>query len=693
MRREPRLLEFPALRFIKQRKSTNQTRMQLQHWLLLALRCAAIALLAFALARPVLRGSGLKGGETGLVSAALVFDNSPRMAYQQGGQSRLDLARELGDWLLEQLPTDSQVAVLDRGSRRGKRLGDRDAGQLRVSRLAIGHAPRSIEDTLRDAIDVLEEREGDRREVYIFSDLAATAWPDATRAAVAEQLGRLEDVQLFVVDVGSEEVANRGIGAVKLDNAVIATGGTLNVAADVYRSRSGDNGEPIIAQLWLGGDSRDGGKSAVKRGEAIVTPDETESAEAAFAIGGLDEGTHQGRIEIASGDALPVDDVRYFTLRVEPARPVLIVGENASRTLFVDQALSPAGPTGDTTGFETEVITFRELGQVELNDYRAIWLLDPPNLEADLWRDLDSYTRGGGSVAVALGGNARSKSFNLSEPQRLLAGPLLRRSREQTYLRPLRYGHPAIRSMADYAEAIPWAQFPVFQSWQLDQLASGTLVLAPFANGQPAMVERAIGRGRALTFTTPLSDPANNDPWNLLPTGPDPWPFLALVTSVNGYLVGLSDSQLNYAAGETATLPVPPGTDLTSYVLDLPTGESVKATQPGMAQIVVGSTSVPGNYRVRAGGQQGRLDAGFSVNSPADSGLLQRLDGSELTEFLQAAAEAKGRVRLATSRDELARQVDIGRVGREVYPWLIGLMAIAFAAEQVISNRFYKQVE
>lgn len=683
MRREPRLLEFPALRFIQQRRSTNQTRMQLQHWLLLALRCAAIALLAVALARPVLRGSGLKGGETGLVSAALVFDNSPRMAYREAGQTRLDKARELGDWLLEQLPADSQVAVLDRGSRRGKRLGDRDAGQLRVGRLAIGYAPRSIEEAVRDAIDLLEEREGDRREVYIFTDLAAAAWPEATRAAVTEQLGRLEDVQLFVVDVGGEEAANRGVGAVRLDSAVIATGGTLGVTADLYRM--GGAGEPIIAQLWLGQ-----AEKGVKRGEAIVTPAAGESAEAAFAIGGLDEGTHQGRIEIASGDPLPEDDVRYFTFRVEPPRPVLIAAVDETRALFVDQALAPSGPAGESSGYETQVITFRELQGTALDDYRAVWLLDPPALEANLWRKLDSYARGGGSVAIALGRNARSKSFNQAQPQRLLAGPLLRRSRDATYLRPLRYDHPALRGMADFAEAIPWQQFPVFQSWELDTLSDGTLVVAPFANGQPAIVERSVGRGRAMTFTTPLSDPASNDPWNLLPTGPDPWPFLALMNNVSGYLVGLSEARLIYAAGETATLPVPPGTDLSSYVLDLPTGESIKQAQPGMDQLVVGATGSPGNYRVRAGA--GRLDAGFSVNSPANVGQLTRINADELIESLQAA-NASDRVRFARSRDQLARQVDIGRVGREVYPWLIALMAMAFAAEQVISNRFYKHAE
>ncbi len=48
MRQQPKQLVFPALRFIKQRQDANRRQLQLRHWLLLFLRCLAIALLAVA---------------------------------------------------------------------------------------------------------------------------------------------------------------------------------------------------------------------------------------------------------------------------------------------------------------------------------------------------------------------------------------------------------------------------------------------------------------------------------------------------------------------------------------------------------------------------------------------------------------------------------------------------------------------
>src|SRR5438046_2967138 len=103
MRQQPRHLEFPALRFIKQRESANRRRLRLRHLVLLLCRCAALALLALALARPSIRASGTFGDQEAPVAAALVFDSSPRMQYRQQNKSRLELAQETALWLMPQL--------------------------------------------------------------------------------------------------------------------------------------------------------------------------------------------------------------------------------------------------------------------------------------------------------------------------------------------------------------------------------------------------------------------------------------------------------------------------------------------------------------------------------------------------------------------------------------------------------------
>lgn len=81
MRAKPKRIEFPALRLLKARRTSNSRRMQLRHFLLLLLRALLIAVLVLAIARPSLPAAnyGLRWWEwvalavTAFSSAAAYF--------------------------------------------------------------------------------------------------------------------------------------------------------------------------------------------------------------------------------------------------------------------------------------------------------------------------------------------------------------------------------------------------------------------------------------------------------------------------------------------------------------------------------------------------------------------------------------------------------------------------------------------
>ena len=58
LRQKPKSIPFPAFRFLVARHQTNQRKLQLRHWLLLALRIMLIAGIILALARPRPLGHG-----------------------------------------------------------------------------------------------------------------------------------------------------------------------------------------------------------------------------------------------------------------------------------------------------------------------------------------------------------------------------------------------------------------------------------------------------------------------------------------------------------------------------------------------------------------------------------------------------------------------------------------------------------
>lgn len=684
MRRKPQTLVFPALRFVQRRRQTNQTRLRLRQLLLLALRCLAIALVALALARPVLRGSGIRGGSNGGIAAALVFDTSPQMAYRAENQTRLAASQRMAQWLLEQMPAEAQVAVADRNRGVVGAPADPTATRRRVDRLHTSPAVRGWGATLSDALRAFQQIDPTRRELYVFTDLAEQAWPPAERAAVAAALDADPTARVYLVDVGSENPQNVGLGPLSLAAESIAIGEPASLSAELYRSAARHPGS-IVAELWV-----EEGDQPVKRGEQLVDLKDR-SAEVRFTLAGLEPGVHQGSVRIGADDPMPDDDIRYFTLRVAEPRSVLLVAPTPSRAVFLREAIAPSRPApGVSARFLSSVETYEMLAGVAadaspLDAYAAVCLLDPPPLSDAVWESLRGYVERGGGLGVLLGRRALRDAMNAAAAQALLPAALRWKSLDATYVRPSNYQHPVISSLAPLAEAVPWRMFPVNAYWELEGLDATAVVVAPLANGQPALIDQRLGAGRVLTMTTPVSDSASEEPWNELAIGRDPWPFLALATGMADYLTMSNAYRLNFVAGETPSIAVRPSPDVFPYVLRTPDGAAQRQSlPPDQAEILIPLAEQVGNYRLRAGGESSRLDEGFSVNCPPEVGRLDRLDPQQLLADL-----GPERTRIVRSRDELAEGIELGRVGRDLFPWCMGLLALVAMVELVASNRFY----
>jgi hypothetical protein len=681
MRREVQRLKFPALRFVEQRRSVNQHRLRLRHLLLLALRCAIIALLAFALARPTLRSAGAAGKEGAPIASALVFDNSLRMQYQQNNKSSLQKAKELARWLINQLPPENPVTVVDRaGRQRGQDL-DRDAAELRVDRLEPSAVVRPLAEALQDATRWLDSKKDYRGEIYVFTDMAAEAWPHDTLTQFAKSLDQLPGTHVYLIDVGATEPKNLGLAGLRLSSDQVAPDGLLQLSTDVIAA-GGANKEETTVELFVG----DGSHPPEKRGQQVATLSRDRPTPIEFSLSGLKLGTHQGFVQIAGRDALGCDDVRYFTVEVRPPSKVLLLGEKPDDTLFLREALSPTSASGLVqSGFKCQIATFDQLTNLPLSKFAAVCLLDPPPLPDAAWQALVNYAEGGGGVGIFLGRHARREEMNGNEAQKLLPGKLRWQSREATYLRPVAIEHPALHDLSELADTAPWSEFPVFKFWELEAGAEPAQVVATFASGKPALVERQLGAGSVILMTTPVSDPAHNDPWNLLPTGPEPWPFLALANGVVQYLTGVGKTPLNYQAGQTIVLPLSLEEQVSSFVLQLPDGSAVRQSlTPGQRNLSIATTDMPGNYRARAGGQRERLDRGFSVNVAPEMSHLDRIAAADAVKAL-----GKERTYVATNRAELSTRVGLGRIGRELFPALILAVALFMAVEQWLANRFY----
>lgn len=693
MRQQPRHLEFPALRFIKLRQTANRRQMRFRHWLLLALRCALLMLLALALARPSIVGSGMLGDQEAPVAAALVFDTNPRMQYRQQNQSRLEVAQETAAWLLPQLPANSDVAVVDSRTASAVFSVDLGAARQRIERLDAATMSQPLAASIEAALNLVRESDKLRKEVYVFTDLTRAAWsPESTRA-LTQLLANVRDVGVYVIDVGVKDPQNYGIDQLQLSGDVVSQTSVVRLGADLVHV--GDAGQRDVEVYLL---DRAGKEPTIRgRQSYMLAPGSSQHVE--FALRGLDAGVHQGYLKIVGQDALACDDVRWFTFEVRPPWKVLIAAPRdaarkpADYALFLSEALAPhAMRVKGEAAFDCEVVDLATLADQPLDRFAAVCLVDPRPLEPAVWQKLHAYVASGGGLGIFLGRNAAPiEAFNEPLPQQLLPGRLARQwnAPDGVFMAPENYQHPVLAYFRSAADAIPWDVMPVFHHWQITPLADGTAIVAALSNNQPAVLERPVGRGRVITFTTPVSDPNRPDAWNQLPTGEGAWPFPKLVQGTLHYLVGSDQQRLNYTTLDTAVVHLGPADEYPIYLLDTPRGDQIRTpVDEKQHALVVTSTESPGNYRLRAGGGDQQADWGFSVNLPASVSQLDRATREDLQ-----AVFGDMPFRLAANRDEIDRSVSAGRVGQELFPYLIVLVVIVLGCEQVLANRFYQDYD
>ena len=752
MRQKARHQIFPALRFLQLRQMTNKRRLQLRQWLLLFLRCAAVLLLALALARPSVASSQLSqwlvtGGQgilllvlvfvtiaafvyrrgwllivplfvlillvTGSliassvaivrgespvflgdsqapIAAVVLIDTSPRMSYLYQNQTRLEAAKETGRWLILQFPQDSDVAVIDAESNVVAFAVDAGAALKTVDSTQVTFRRQPWTQLLEQSLELLQQSDLPRKELYIVSDLTRQTWGDSITAGFAQKLSQAGNVTVQLIDVGVTEPRNDSLNTLELADEMLTSGGAMNLRVSVERDgppshctlelslETDEDRDPI----FVDGELQLPETSVRRRVELELEPGIPASTN--FQLPALPFGTHHGYVEIVGDDALPLDNRKFFTVHVRSAWPVLIVSDDRVTSDLLNAVLSPTGFAG--AKFDCKVVDTNQFKNERLDNYAAVALLDPPPLDEFVWETLQDYVEAGGGLAIFLGRNAESAvRFNSDAALEVMPGAIDRQWRddEGLFFTIRDFEHPMLRIFSDARSSIPWDSMPIFRHWVLGDLAESTTVLLPFSNNKPAIVERLLGKGRAIVVTTPVSeiDGPGRDPWNQLLNSTDPWPYLMLLDRLFVYLVQSQDAPLNYLTGQVAQV-MSPSTDSQRWPLLTPRGDwqDVASLQ---GQLRVPFTDEPGIYRLKID-LASETPRGFSVNLAGEETRLDRITTEQLEQIF-----GKDAFRLARERSEVVREIDQARMGREFYPFLLPVLALVLGLEFILANRFY----
>ncbi len=321
------------------------------------------------------------------------------------------------------------------------------------------------------------------------------------------------------------------------------------------------------------------------------------------------------------------------------------------------------------------------LAQIDLAAYQAVVLNDPATPLPGLGEALRSWLSAGRGLILLPGSRASPAAWN-GVLAAVAPATLVGESRELSDdkgakgqgLTTTGLVHPIVAFFAHPANQ-PFLAQPRF--WKAHTLApvAGTGVVASFADGKPALLERTLGRGVVLMAAFP-SDKA----WSDLPLRPA---FLMLARRMVQHAALGNRPRLNVRVHDPLRLVVPARlAGARVEAIDPHGGRSVLNPEPGSdgsARVELAETPFAGFYTLTGAERPWR----FAANPPAEESDLATLTRDEAVARLPGV-----RVTWIGAGEDAGAGLDRAHAGFEIWWMLFALAVGCLVAESILVVRW-----
>lgn len=559
-RQHHRPMEWAAMRFVLAAYRRTRRRAMLENLLLLLLRMAAVALFAFALARPFTGStSPLAALTESRHELVLLVDDSASTGYGDGVKTVHERIRERALELLEDYRDDrgDRVRLFALGAR-PRLLSPRSPSEASAV-LASWNEPRDeAMDLAAGLAEVASFAEGKGAggesadatvlEIRLLTDLQRSSFEEsATPAAdaptdpgmeeaplgLAGALDRLAalELEVLVEDLGParETPPNVGIDSIvplhagNPDGPLFALPPGLPTDLAVHVTNHGGTALPAVrVTLWVDGERKRTEPIGIEAGSG---------AEADFQVVFTSPGPHfvEARLE---GDGLAVDDRRTTVLRVPDSIDVLLVDGDPhpevdrDETGILSTILSPMddgvlGADAGTAPFRSRVVDAALLATDPnlVRDSDAIVLANVASISPRVFEAIERRVRAGACLIITLGDRSSDASAIAALNARgwspdgtgILPAKLLRAhqspNRRDAYFRVTDFAeaHPALRFFTDERWRPLLTEVPIYAFVQTEPI-EGARVLATLDDvaRSPLLLEREFDRGRVFLWTSSI---------------------------------------------------------------------------------------------------------------------------------------------------------------------------------------------
>jgi hypothetical protein len=654
-RERKRVVEFPSLMFVRRIPYQSVRRRRIRHWALLAMRAAAIALIVAAFARPFLpQRASAAAATAGAREIVILLDQSASMGYGDHWSRAQDAARAVvrgmgsGDRatlvLFAKNAEENMRATGDRARLEGA------IGAARVTSGATRYGP-----AIKLAESILARSTVTRREAVLISDFQKTGWSGSEEARFPEGM------TLSTVSVASG-TANLNVPSVSFARATFSGQERITVTAGL--SNKGDEAVrdvPVTLEV-------DGHVIESKR--VTVQPHAAGSVSfTAFTLAGPNV---RGTVR-AGADAMPADNAFHFVLT--PSEPVSIALVDNSTPAANDASafMTKALGIGTAPTFLVEAVNASRLSPAMFEKRSVVVLNDTMFPPAGGSGALKRYVERGGGLLVVVGDHTTWPSGEADLFPGKLGAAVNRMSGRSGSLGYLDYAHPVF----EVFKAPRSGDFSAAHFFQYRTVEPGPndRVIARYDDGAAAAVERKVGAGRVIAWTSTL-----DDSWTDIAVKPV---FLPLVHQLVKYLARYERESSWFTVGQVLDLNAR-ARGRTDRIVVTPSGARVAAGAAGQNVAGLVELNEQGIYELRSSATaSGGRPESVAVNlDPAESDLAP-LDPKELVASVTGHATTDEGLPAASA--EMTRE----EVERRQSLWWYLLMAglLLLAAETAIANR------
>lgn len=655
-RERKRVIQFPSLMFVQKIPYQSVQRRRLRHIFLLAMRAAAIALIVGAFARPFFpRGAAATlAAVGGSREAVILLDQSASMGYGDHWQRAKDEAAKVigsigvGDRatlvLFSRNAEESVRATADRGRLEGALA----AAQLTSNATRFGPA-------LKLAESILSRSNLQRKEAILISDFQKTGW------STSEDVHFDEGITLTPVSVASGQAANIAVPSVSFARAPFSNQERITVTAGVA-NKSAEPARSVSVTLEIDGHT-------IETKSVDVQPNA--AASVTFAPFTLAEPSVHGVVR-AGTDGLPADNTFDFVLTPSQAVSVLIVtnGQDPNSAFYLTRALS----IGTAPAFQVDTVPASRV-TAEMLDRKSVVILNDTPIPAGLAGGvLKRFVERGGGLLVVFGERSTWPSAEADVLPGAFGSVVDRTDGRGGTIGFRDYSHPVFEVFkAPRSGDFSAARVLRYRSLQTTPDAR---VIARYDDGGVAGVEKRLGTGRVIVWTTTL-----DDSWSDLALKPV---YLPLVHQLTRYLGQYEQTSSWSTVGQVV--------DLTS-LLKSKTDRVVVTPGNDRVRMPAGDSSIlelneHGVYEVRSANNGSARPDRIAVNiDPAESDLTP-LDPSELV----AAATGRASQAAATAAEAPA-EISAEEAEKTQNAWWYLLVAglLLLAGEMAVANRLSRQ--